>query len=378
MAKLNHVQGNFMSLCIPLVVRTRTVIDGNETYTDTPYTPSPSESVSVRLIRKEKRAFSFVPTVEESTAIINDDGKLPLGVYDVEVLISGGSHPMRFCDVEVLEIHNSTKAAGITPGQTLSATTYTLEGAVFFNMATGGSSFEQVQSDWEETDESSTAFIQHKPEIPSLEGYATQQYVISAINAHIVDGSNPSDPHKQTMSAYAIHAEFAKKGDLDGLASQQWVQNQGYLTQHQSLFGYATEQWVSEQGYLTQHQSLEGYATQQWVGNQGFLTQHQDISGKENRMPIVVPNSLSFAAETGKYYRITQSGAITVTLPIVQSDYIENIILFFTAASDDCLDFISQDSVIFADGYEINAGDICEVNAVFNGGGWQVTVVKFS
>ena len=95
-------------------------------------------------------------------------------------------------------------------------------------------------------------------------------------------------------------------------------------------------------------------------------------------MQIVVPNSLSFAAETGKYYRITQSGAITVTLPTVQSDYIENIIIFFTAASDDCLDFISQETVIYADGYEINAGDVCEVNAIFNGSSWVVTVVKFS
>lgn len=118
--------------------------------------------------------------------------------------------------------------------------------------------------------------------------------------------------------------------------------------------------------------------TSDLLNDSGFLTTHQDISSKENRMPIVTPDSLAFTAETGKYYRISQSGAITVTLPTVQSNYVEGIILFFTASSDDCLSFNSQDSVIFADGYEINAGDICEVNAVFNGGGWQVTVVKFS
>ena len=31
------------------------------------------------------------------------------------------------------------------------------------------------------------------------------------------------------------------------------------------LDGYATEQWVVEQGYLTEHQSLDGYATESWV-----------------------------------------------------------------------------------------------------------------
>lgn len=34
--------------------------------------------------------------------------------------------------------------------------------------------------------------------------------------------------------------------------------------------GYATERWVENKGYLTEHQSLEGYATQQWVNSRGF------------------------------------------------------------------------------------------------------------
>lgn len=374
MAKLNHVFGNYFSLRIPLVKRTRTVIDGEETDTDTEYTPSPSESVSVRLIRRKGRAFSYIPTVDGSTVTIEDEGKLPLGTYDVEVTITGGEHPMRFCDEATIEIHNATEAAGIVPGETLTATTYTLEGAVFFAMGSGGAGTEQVQSDWDENDDTSPAFIKHKPNIPSLDGYATEGYVTSyvnmsltgyattglvtaLINQRIIDGDSLSDPHTQTFSAYAIASMFASKNDLNGLASQQWV---------------------NEQNFLKEHQSLDGYATQQWVNEQNFLKQHQDISGKENRMQIVVPDSLSFLAETGKYYRITQSGTITVTLPSVVSNYLDGFLLFFTAASDDCLHFDTQDTVIFADGYKIKAGDICEVNAVHNGGGWQVTVIKFN
>ena len=42
-----------------------------------------------------------------------------------------------------------------------------------------------------------------------------------------------------------------------------------YLAAH----NYATHQWVNAQGFLTQHQSLAGYATEQWVNDQGFATQ---------------------------------------------------------------------------------------------------------
>ena len=47
-----------------------------------------------------------------------------------------------------------------------------------------------------------------------------------------------------------------------------------------SIAGLATEQWVESKGYLTEHQSLAGFATETWVENKGYLTQHQDISGK--------------------------------------------------------------------------------------------------
>ena len=44
------------------------------------------------------------------------------------------------------------------------------------------------------------------------------------------------------------------------LATRDWVNQQGFLTAHQSLAGYATQAWVNQQGFLTAHQSLDGYA----------------------------------------------------------------------------------------------------------------------
>lgn len=378
MAKLNHVYGNFFSLVIPLVKRTRTVVDGTETDTDTEYTPSPSESVSVRLIRRKGRAFSYIPTVEGSQVTIEDEGKLPLGTYDVEVTISGGEHPMRFCDEATIEVHNATEDAGIVPGETLTATTYTLQGAVFFAMGSGGGDsgitlyYVNVTNNGDDTytadktfteikaayENGNLVFVKYNGAIMNLVGFMQDSFVLfsqagGSIITTIMIGSRDE-------VLFATHSLPTKLSDL----------------QNDLLF--ATQQWVISQRYLTEHQSLSGYATEQWVNNQNFLKTHQDITGKENRMLIVTPNSLSFHAETGKYYRITQSGTISVTLPSVQSDYIEGFLLFFTAASDDCLSFVTQDSVIYADGYKINAGDICEVNAVFNGDSWVVTVVKFN
>ena len=61
---------------------------------------------------------------------------------------------------------------------------------------------------------------------------------------------------------------------LEGYASQEWVNEQGFLTEHQDLSSYATKEYVDD-GLDTLREeipSLEGYATKNWVQNQGFLT----------------------------------------------------------------------------------------------------------
>ena len=63
--------------------------------------------------------------------------------------------------------------------------------------------------------------------------------------------------------------------DLTDYATKSWVQQQGYLTQHQSLAGYATESWVQQQGYITAS-ALTGYATETWVEGKGYLTEETD------------------------------------------------------------------------------------------------------
>ena len=59
------------------------------------------------------------------------------------------------------------------------------------------------------------------PDVPSLSGYATEQWVL---DKHYITGVDLSD--------YATKEEIPS---LSGYATEQWVENKGYLTEHQPL-----------------------------------------------------------------------------------------------------------------------------------------------
>ena len=77
---------------------------------------------------------------------------------------------------------------------------------------------------------------------------------------------------------------------FSGLISS-FINDAGYLTEHQSLENYYTKQQADDK-FLTEHQSLadyalkeeipsiDGLASELWVQSQGYLTEHQDITGK--------------------------------------------------------------------------------------------------
>ena len=118
-----------------------------------------------------------------------------------------------------------------------------------------------------------------------------------------------------------IKGDISKQTDLVELTTdldtsiKGWVNEQGYLTEHQdlssyalksevpSLDGYATESWVTSQGYLTEHQdlsdyalkteipSLDGYATEEWVNNQlSNYTTNSDFTSLQNRVVTLETN----------------------------------------------------------------------------------------
>ena len=113
--------------------------------------------------------------------------------------------------------------------------------------------------------------------------------------------------------------------DLTGYATEDWVKQQGYITEHQSLAdyynksevdnlfenievdvvltGYATEEWVKQQGYITEHQSLDGYATESWVKQQNYLTEHQSLADyyTKNEVDTAIEN-IEVNVDLSNYY----------------------------------------------------------------------------
>ena len=102
-----------------------------------------------------------------------------------------------------------------------------------------------------------------KTEVPSLDGYATQQWVES-------QGYLTSTGMSGLATQSWVSSNFLSTTALNGYATESWVNNQGYITSIPDTF--ATKDWVSTQGYLTEHQSLDGYATQSWVESKGYVT----------------------------------------------------------------------------------------------------------
>lgn len=175
-------------------------------------------------------------------------------------------------------------------------------------------------------------------DIPSLTGYATENYVDNAITAATEDMATtgyvadaiaaiPSvdlSPYAKTTAVTediqtAIASEtarteatYAKVGDipsLDGYATEAYV-----TAATQDM---ATKTWVGEQGYLTEHQSLEDYYTKEqvdaeitgategmattgWVESQGYLTEHQDLSAYAKTTAVTEDIASAMAAETAR------------------------------------------------------------------------------
>lgn len=128
--------------------------------------------------------------------------------------------------------------------------------------------------------------------------YATETYVnqkIAEIQGGSVDLSNYYTK-PETVSLLNNYATKAEIPDVTGFASQTWVEEKGYLTQHQSLktingesivgtgnitisggsadlSNYYTKEQIDAKGYLTEHQSLAAYALKSEIPDvSGYLT----------------------------------------------------------------------------------------------------------
>ena len=125
---------------------------------------------------------------------------------------------------------------------------------------------ENIQSDWNETDDTADGFIKNKPAIPDITGLATETYV-----------DNKVADYTKTVDL----ADVATSGSYNDLADKPTIP---------SLDGYAkTSEIPSKVSELENDSNYlssipEEYVTETELEAKGYLTEHQDISGKVDKV----------------------------------------------------------------------------------------------
>lgn len=103
---------------------------------------------------------------------------------------------------------------------------------------------------------------------------------------------------------YQEKGDYLVDDDISGKLdkSQYAVDSATFLTAHQDISNKLdTTAFSTVSGdFLTEHQNLDEYATQEWVNNKGFLTEHQPISANEwnDVYETVVANSGTWETES--------------------------------------------------------------------------------
>ena len=101
------------------------------------------------------------------------------------------------------------------------------------------------------------------------------------------------------------------------------------------------------------------------------------LDGKEDKVDIVSASGSTLTAEVGKYYTLSNVGTLAITLPTIASGTTTETVTFYIAAgSTPGVTWDSTHTIIFADGFLIEANGLYEISAAWNGIGWIVGMLK--
>ena len=119
------------------------------------------------------------------------------------------------------------------------------------------------------------------------------------------DGTTGGTGGTVDLSNYYTKAQVdAKIPDITGLASQTWVENKGYLTEHQSLKTINGESIVGTGNITISGGSadLSNYYTKTEIDNKGYLTEHQSLANYALKSEIpTVPTNVSYFTNDAGY-----------------------------------------------------------------------------
>lgn len=112
-----------------------------------------------------------------------------------------------------------------------------------------------------------------------------------------------------------------------------------------------------------------------------YVEKKTDIVAPVNTTDATLPIT-TLTCEVGKYYRIDVAvDTLAITLPaITDLTTVRTVVICLTAGTTPAVTVSAADSkdVYYQDGFEIEAGSIYEINALFNGAAWIVAAVKIN
>lgn len=136
--------------------------------------------------------------------------------------------------------------------------------------------------------------LSNKPTIPSLDGLITQQEFQASIASKVdkIEGKQLSTndfTNADKTKLDSTPTTFAPTNAQANIIEIVKVNNQTLTPSNKTVnisIPTKTSDLTNDSNFLTSHQSLSGYATENWVENKGYLTQHQDISNKADKSEI--------------------------------------------------------------------------------------------
>ena len=123
---------------------------------------------------------------------------------------------------------------------------------------------------------------------PGPEGVAGKGFPVGGLANQILAKKSDADYDTEWIDNNAkgnVESVNGKTGQVTltaedvGATTEQWVESQNYLTEHQSLEGYVTETELESKGYLTEHQSLANYSTTEEMNN--AISNHHDSTKQD-------------------------------------------------------------------------------------------------
>lgn len=95
---------------------------------------------------------------------------------------------------------------------------------------------------------------------------------------------------------------------------------------------------------------------------------------KESRMTIqnVASGTSTLSAEVGKYYVLNNVNTLDITLPVPNDGYVHNIVFYIIAGAAPQITITSTATIKYQEDYIIDANNIYEVSALYNGVAWVI------